>query len=172
MASIEREIVRRGEKVSLVVMTNDDQSAFHAWLQSPELRQLIDDHRVPTMEDQMRWFDRARQPDRRFFSILTTEQHQLIGNCGFVEIDRRKRSAILRITIGDPAFIGSGYGSEAVRLLVDIGWHDERFQTVSLLVLPTNVRAMRSYEKAGFRILGEETCDGRARVRMTIDRSE
>lgn len=166
-----REIILSGQRIALARMTSEDQPMFCEWLQSDELRSLIDDHRIPTLKDQMQWFTRIQQPDRQFFSLLTLPDHCLIGNAGFVDIDSEKQEATLRITIGDPDQRGKGFGTEAVQLLVRYASEVFGWRRVNLKVVQTNVRAIRSYEKAGFILDGEHLQNGKTICTMTLDLS-
>jgi RimJ/RimL family protein N-acetyltransferase len=53
------------------------------------------------------------------FSIVLKENDQLLGSCGLMSVDQVQGTAELGIFIGDPAERGKGYGSEAIRLLLD-----------------------------------------------------
>ena len=163
-----RKPILQGKNVALVAMTIADQAQFQEWLQHPALRMLIDDPRIPTMEDQMRWFARVQQSDRRFFSLVTVEDEQLIGNAGFVDIDPAKKEATLRITIGHPDATGKGYGSEAVTLLVRYAFEVVGWKRLVLKVLASNMRAIRVYEKAGFRSFLEDVQDGKTISTMQL----
>lgn len=166
-----RTIVLSGSKVALAAMTEADQPFFQEWLSgNEELRTLIDDHRIPTMEDQMNWYKRVQQPDRRFFSLVTIPKEILIGNAGFVEIDEEKKSAVLRITIGNPEFLGKGLGSEAMQLLIRYAFSKTPWTHLSLNVISTNVRAIRTYEGAGFSKTNEHLHNGKTILTMTLDR--
>ncbi|MNL60802.1 Acetyltransferase (GNAT) family protein [compost metagenome] len=57
----------------------------------------------------------------------------------------------LRILIGAHDCWGKGYGTEAVRLLVTHGFERLKLREIVLGVFDFNVRAIRSYEKVGFR---------------------
>ena len=86
-----RTIILAGNNVSLVEMSEDDQPHFFTWIsEDEELRTLIDDPEPPTMEGQMRWFKRIREPDRKMLSIVTEPDHILIGNGGFVNIENHE----------------------------------------------------------------------------------
>ena len=147
----DRKIVLQGARITLAEMTAEDQPFFHKWHgENPELRALIDDQSIPTIEDQHRWFERSKQPDRKMFSLLTKDGQRLIGHGGLVDIDHKERTALLRITIGDSAEWGKGYGTEATQLIAQYGFSDLHLRSISLRVLATNARAIRSYEKAGF----------------------
>jgi RimJ/RimL family protein N-acetyltransferase len=164
-----RTIILGGKNVALAAMTLADQPQFHAWLQDSELRDLIDDQRIPTVRDQTLWFERVQKPDRKFFSLVTVPEGALIGNAGFVDIDSKLSEATLRITIGHPEFRGKGLGSEAVSLLVAYAFEIAKWKQINLKVLKTNERAIRSYEKSGFKIASEHLQDGRTVFTMTLD---
>lgn len=165
-----REVVLAGQNVALAAMTAEDQPHFQKWLsENAELRAQIDDNRVPTMEDQKQWFARIQQPDRKFFSIVTLPDYELIGNGGFADIHQDKKIAMFRITIGSTDHHGKGLGTEATQLILRYGFETMGLTEISLVVLAANARAIRSYEKAGFRPV-EATAEDRqrGRLRMTI----
>lgn len=165
-----RDILQAGKHVVLAVMTADDQPQFQRWLsENAELRALIDDHRVPTLEDQNNWFKRVQQPDRKMVSILTAADHALIGNGGFVDIHAAKKEGTLRITLGHPEALGKGWGSEAIGLLVRYGFEALGFARIILKVLKTNTRAIRAYEKNGFTAAGDDP-DNAATLLMTLSK--
>jgi RimJ/RimL family protein N-acetyltransferase len=167
-----REIILGGENVALAVMTEADQSHFQRWLAgSTKLREQIDDHKIPTMADQLKWFKRTHEPGRKFFSLVAVPEKTLIGNAGFVEIDPEKKSAVLRITIGNPVFLGKGLGSEAVSLLIRYAFEDAGWERLSLKVLRGNPRAIRTYEKNGFKIIQEDLHEGKSVLTMALGRS-
>lgn len=165
---MKRDIVLSGPHVALAVMTEADQPKFCLWLQSDELRDLIDDPREPGLDDQMKWFKRVQQPDRKFFSLITVQDQQLIGNCGFVDIHNDKQQATLRITIGNPDYLGKGLGTEAVNLLTEYGFNNAGWKRINLIVLESNARALRTYEKCGFTIVSKEQKNGKTLLHMQI----
>lgn len=164
-----RTVVLAGERVALLEMEEEDQPHFRQWLsENRELRELINDLRVPTEETQEKWFARSQQPDRKFFSLVTVPERELIGNAGFVDIDESQKKATLRITIGNPVYLGKGLGSEAVSLLARYAFEVAEWETLILEVLETNVRAIKSYEKAGFTRVSEALKDGKMIVTMEL----
>ncbi len=146
-----RHIIRIGEKAILAEMTELDQPFFQQWLATnEELRKQIADHTVPSLEDQAAWFARSQADDRKMFSILTLKTDELIGNGGFVDIDHKHKTAQLRITLGHGEFVGKGFGTDATKLLIAYGFEKMGLKRIYLHVLIDNLRAIRSYEKAGF----------------------
>jgi RimJ/RimL family protein N-acetyltransferase len=54
------------------------------------------------------------------------------------------------IFIGEKRLWNQGYGTDAMRLLLQHGFNTLNLNRVALDVYDTNLRAVRSYEKAGF----------------------
>ena len=108
--------------------------------------------RFLTSEDEEEWFDRVRKAqDQIVFAILTVEGGHLLGNCGLRNIDWKNRCASFGIFIGNKRFWGKGYGTEATRLLLRYAFEELNLHRVELEVYDFNTRAIRAYEKAGFR---------------------
>jgi RimJ/RimL family protein N-acetyltransferase len=60
------------------------------------------------------------------------------------------RRATFSILIGDQAFWGRGYGTEATRLMVAYGFKRLNLHRIELGVLEANEYAVRAYLKVGF----------------------
>jgi RimJ/RimL family protein N-acetyltransferase len=102
------------------------------------------------------------------FSIFARENLELIGHGGLVDIDEKRKNGQLRTTIGNPAFWGKGYGTEATTLIVAYGFGDLALGNIWLRVAEDNVRAIRSYIKVGFREEGREEFQGEEFLRMSL----
>jgi RimJ/RimL family protein N-acetyltransferase len=78
-----------------------------------------------------------------------------IGHVRFFALDRHDRRAALAIGIEDPAYLGKGYGTEAIRLalkyIFSTGLH-----RISVRVMAGNARAIACYRKCGFQEEGRE----------------
>jgi RimJ/RimL family protein N-acetyltransferase len=83
------------------------------------------------------------------FSIDTRDGVH-IGGCGLHRMTPEDRSAELGIFIGEAAYRGKGYGTDAVRTLVRFAFGEMNLHRVELHVFDFNARAMASYRKAGF----------------------
>ena len=150
-------------------MAGADQEQFRLWLaESEELRLLTDTPSIPTPEDQKQWFLRSQEPDRRFFSIFALPEEELMGNGGLVDIDFQKKTAQFRITIGNSAYRGKGYGTEASRLILRFAFVDLGLSMVWLRRVEGNERAHHVYQKLGFQETGMERP---GILRMSLSRS-
>ena len=99
------------------------------------------------------WFEGTRNdPNGERFAIDTLEG-ELIGMCSIEEIDARARSAEVGIWLGRP-YWGHGFGTDAVRVLARFGFRSLNLQRLTLHVYATNEKAIRAYEKVGFKVEG------------------
>lgn len=88
--------------------------------------------------------------------ICLKENDAEIGICGFDKIDYINRVATYGIFIGDKEHWGKGYGSEALLLLCEYAFNKLNLNKVKLTVYSFNQRAIKAYEKCGFKITGVE----------------
>lgn len=73
---------------------------------------------------------------------------------GLENINNINRSAVLGIFIGDKDYRSKGYGTEAIRLLLDFGFNYMNLHSIKLNLLSANERAFKCYSKCGFKEAG------------------
>ena len=99
------------------------------------------------------WFEKDT-PEGALFSIHEKNEGKIIG---FVELDGYEwsaRTAWVGIAIGEEDFRGKGYGTDAMNLLLKFAFRGLNMHRVNLSVFEFNKRAIRSYEKCGFKYEG------------------
>ena len=77
-----------------------------------------------------------------------------IGSCGFMDIDDINRCAEFGIFIGEESDKNKGYGTEAAMLTIDYGFNILNLSSIFLRVHTNNKRALKVYEKVGFKKIG------------------
>jgi RimJ/RimL family protein N-acetyltransferase len=100
-----------------------------------------------------RWFEDMLDHhgrDRWFFVICQLEDDRAVGSIDLHALDLTNGSAGLGILIGDPADTSQGYGSDAIRALLDFGFGELRLERIWLDVYDDNARARHVYERIGF----------------------
>jgi RimJ/RimL family protein N-acetyltransferase len=80
---------------------------------------------------------------------------RFIGHVRFYDLVKQDKRAALAIGIDDPAYLGKGYGAEAIRLALTHAF-GSGLHRVSLRVLASNARAIGCYRKCGFVEEGRE----------------
>jgi RimJ/RimL family protein N-acetyltransferase len=159
-----------GKRIRFRAIDRDDLPAFVKWINDPQVRQGIGIYLPFSQADEEDWFDKtrnrpieehnlaieARQPGERAdqpgeqAGLPDEEGWKMIGSCGFFNFDHRNRSSELGIMIGDKSYWNQGYGTEAVRLLLQHGFNTLNLNRIYLRVFANNLRAIHIYEKAGF----------------------
>lgn len=96
----------------------------------------------------------AKDNKNKKFNIVELNTNKLIGTVGLQEFDWVSRNAVLGIFIGDENFRNNGYGSEAIKLLLEYGFRYLNLHSIKLDLLSCNERAHKCYLKCGFKDTG------------------
>jgi len=143
----------RGEQVFLRPAEREDLDDFVRWFSDAETTQYLA-VRAPfskAMEEQ--WFagmvERQGKTDWHFVICLIADG-RAIGTAGLHHVDGENGSAAFGISIGEKAEWNRGHGTDALRAICDFGFGQLRLQRIWLEVYGPNLRAQRSYQKAGF----------------------
>ena len=88
------------------------------------------------------------------FVIETLADRTPIGWLGLHDATPENRCAGLGIAIGEQAFLEGGYGTDAMRVACRFGFEMMNLNRIELTVYDWNPRAIRVYEKVGFRTEG------------------
>ena len=146
-----------GELIILGPIQRDYLPHYVEWLNDWEVRKFLAAS-LPqplTLQDEEDWFNRHRgDKDSLVFAILANGEGRLIGNCGLDQIDWTNRHAVFGIFIGDKNYWGKGYGTDATRTVLRYAFEEAGFHRIELVVFDFNPRAIRVYEKVGFRLEG------------------
>jgi RimJ/RimL family protein N-acetyltransferase len=147
-----------GERLRLRRAEREDITKFHEWVNDPEVTEGLSLLFPMSIEDEEHWYQNTLNQDiqERPFSIEvhTDDGWRLIGNCSFFGIEREARSSEIGIMIGDKSMWNQGLGTESMKLLLRIGFETLNLNRIFLRVYSDNLRAKRSYEKAGFVLEG------------------
>lgn len=93
--------------------------------------------------------------NQRYAWAIDDVQRRLIGRISLREVDEQRRSARLGISLAQP-YVGQGLGTEALQVFLDHYFGTLGFQRLRLDVAAVNQRAVRCYERLGFRYVESE----------------
>jgi RimJ/RimL family protein N-acetyltransferase len=140
-----------GRLVRLAPLADQDAEPLLRWINDKALVILNAPFKPVSRDEHLRWLEWIRAaPDVEIFGIRRLTDDRLIGSCQLREIDAEAGRCSLQIRIGEREAWGSGFGTEAVRLLVAHAFEDLCLNRVELEVFVHNARAIRAYRKAGF----------------------
>jgi RimJ/RimL family protein N-acetyltransferase len=142
-----------GKKCYLSPININDAGKFAEWLNDLEVTEnltLYDG--VINTETEKTILEKLSQNHN--YSIIDNGTNELIGNCGYEDIDNLNQTAEVGIFIGNKNYWNKGYGTEALTLLLDYGFKALNLHNIWLRTFSFNARAIRAYEKAGLKIIG------------------
>lgn len=143
-----------GKRIYLSPMNLEDAEIFAKWQNDLEVTNALGNSTgVMSLENEKEWL--KNNIDKHVYAIVTLEDDRLIGNCGFQVLDQARRCGEIAIYIGDEEYRNKGYGTEALKLLLDFGFDYLNLQNVILKVFSFNERAIRCYKKVGFKEIGK-----------------
>jgi RimJ/RimL family protein N-acetyltransferase len=145
-----------GPRVILRHHRPEDLPQVRRWYRDPELARLTRYSLLPMTDEEVDRFFHARlmSPESVAYAIELRAGARLIGLTTFSNLDPDNGSVLFHITIGEPDAWGQGFGTEATGLMLRLAFERIGLHRVGLSVFSFNERAIRSYQKAGFRVEG------------------
>lgn len=141
----------KSRQVVLVGLTENNLPELFEWINDREQVLLNAPYRPIDEESHRAWFTAIHaRKDVVIFGIKALKADTLVGTCQLNNINYIHRNAELQIRIGRTQARRQGYGTEAIRLLLDFAFKDLNLHRVFLHVFRNNVAAMHVYEKVGF----------------------
>lgn len=138
-----------------------DRDTFARWLENPDLRRHFCGRDEET--EALPGSACASRPAGQMVRAIESDAGELLGWIELRDVNWRRRSGELRICLGVPATWGQGYGSAALRLFLGQAFGEWHLDSIDLRVATWNVRAIRAYERCGFRRTGRLRAGGRER---------
>jgi RimJ/RimL family protein N-acetyltransferase len=133
---------------------------FSRWGRDSEFKRLLDfdPARLHSTKATREWMEKhmEAEKDTFWFSIRTLGEDRLLGDIDLSVINWGSRDAFVGLGIGERDFWGKGYGTDAMKLVLRYAFLELNLRRVTLNVFEYNERAIRSYEKAGFRLEGSQ----------------
>ncbi|WP_048601576.1 GNAT family N-acetyltransferase [Rubeoparvulum massiliense] len=147
-----------GEKIGLRDVREED--VLRAWelVNDPDVKRYLHPG-IPfpiPLHEEKEWLHRqsAFNNDGKYnFAIELLESGEYIGGCGVNQVDWKNRYAVVGIFLGKP-YWNKGYGTDAMNVLVRFIFEQMNMNKVQLFTYAFNPRAIRSYEKCGFKVEG------------------
>ena len=145
-----------GHLVALRRPIQSDLPSVVRWYRDPEIARLTRYQTRQMSQAEVERFFQVRMlaPDALAYSIVELPRNRLIGFTTFSALDGDNGSVLFHITIGERDAWGRGLGTEATQLMLFHAFERLGLHRVGLTVFSYNQRAIRAYEKAGFRVEG------------------
>jgi RimJ/RimL family protein N-acetyltransferase len=142
----------KGERVGLRHPRKESIEAYLAWMNDLDILQFLLRIRPMGRVEEEEWLQNLpKRADDLVLEIALLESGEPIGSCGLHKISSSNRSAEIGILIGDKSCWNRGLGREAMGLVCGYGFNVLNLNRLGLSVYAYNERAVRCYERLGFR---------------------
>lgn len=141
-----------GDKIKIKGLTKNSQEKIYAWVNDEELRKLTGTIYPISEFEHEEWIKNvATSKEYKVFMISEKEKNLDIGTIGLKNFDYLNSNVELFISIGNRNYLNGGYGADAVRTMTRYVFNRLNLHKVYLKVFESNKRAIRCYEKVGFK---------------------
>lgn len=149
-----RVVFLRGHKVVLRPLDKDrDLETCQRWINDPDVNQYLLAHRPITPTGEAEWFDQLEKSDDVHLAI-DTHDGVFIGLMGIHKISWKDRVATTGALIGEAAYWGRGYGTDAKMTLLDYAFNTLNLRKICSSVLAFNERSLQYNLHCGYQIEG------------------
>jgi RimJ/RimL family protein N-acetyltransferase len=149
--------VLMGKRVYLRPLAREDLVYLRKWSDDAEIRGLTGEVTSMSQADCERFLEEVYDDSsREWFVVVIKKNNQVIGEAGLLRMFPAWRTTDISVIIGEQEEWGKGYGTETILLLLDHAFKQLNFHRVAIGVVGFNERAIRFWEKVGFRKEGIE----------------
>ena len=141
----------RGKRVILREQREEDAPFYAYWFNQPQVMFQCGFEK-PTNEEEIKTCINVnhKSKDSVWFTITDLDGN-IIGETGLLRMFPAWHQTDLTIIIPDPKMQHKGYGTEAIRILLDMAFHEYEMYRVSIGVVGLNTNALEFYKKIGFK---------------------
>ena len=137
--------------------SDEEIEKFTEWMNDFQVTDYINkSEQIMTAIGEKEWLENtARKNENKNFNIIDLNSNKLIGTIGLEKFNWTSRNAVLGIFIGDKNYRNNGYGTEAIKLLLEFGFRYLNLHRIRLSFRSVNERAHKCYLKCGFKDAGK-----------------
>lgn len=141
----------RGEKVILREQREEDAKFFAYWFSQPQIMFQCGFTEPIDEEEAKRMISVSHRTGDSVWYTITDPDGNIIGETGLLRMWPAWHCTDLSIIIPDPETQHRGYGSEAIRIMLDMAFDKYDMNRVAIGVVGLNTSALTFYNRIGFR---------------------
>ena len=143
-----------GDRIYLSPRSSEDVEIFTEWLNDFETTDYLGRSGLLTSLEAEKEYLEKNINNPATFAIVTLDEDKMIGTVALERISEIDRTATLGVFIGDKDYRSKGYGTEAIRLILEFGFKYMNLHNINLQLMEFNERALKCYKKCGFKEYG------------------
>lgn len=141
----------RGKKIILRKQREEDAPFFAYWFNQPQVMFQCVFEKTTDEEEEKRTINVSHKSEDAVWFTITDLDGNIIGETGLLRMFPAWHQTDLTIIIPNPEMQHKGYGSEAIRIMLDMAFHEYEMHRVSIGVVGLNTDALEFYKKIGFK---------------------
>ena len=148
-----------GEKVKLRALEMSDLDNIMKGWNNFEMRRFLSGAMPMSQNMEREWLEsvtkeRPWKDGRITLAIEDKKTGEFLGSTGIFDISKQTQRAEFGIAIHNPDNWGKGYGTDATKVMLWIGFQVLGLNSIYLYTASYNERGQKAYEKAGFKKIG------------------
>ena len=143
----------KGKSINLRPLKEIDLDEIMKWINDLEVTKYLSSFIFPVsrLEEEKYLEKMMSKNDEQKHMVIENKKGQYIGQISLIHIDWKNRNAELGIVIGNKKDWGKGYGTEAIKMVLNYGFYQMNLNNIYLWVFEYNSRGIHCYEKCGFK---------------------
>lgn len=142
-----------GERIVLRGVETRDNGMLLSLINDPDTEMMLGGSSWPVSEsEQLKWFERQElnKSSLRCIVALKEDERQAVGTLILSEIDQKNGTGHIHIKMAKNGTRGKGYGTDAIKALIEYSFNELRLHCIYANILSYNVASIRLFEKCGF----------------------
>jgi len=143
-------VFRQSKRVVLRPLEDGDGHYFVRWLNDPEVSIFLSTAFPKTLAIEKEWLEKLHKNQDHEMVFMMVVDGKSIGTMGLHGINWIYRIATTGAVIGEKAYWGKGYGSEAKMLVLDYAFNTLNLRKICSSVIAFNKRSYDYSRKCGY----------------------
>ncbi len=145
-----------GDRIVVRPVENEDIPTIFQWSSDYELKELFDFRVAFLNKDELCSEVEKYRTDERTIDLCIADKSskRIVGRCVLTEVDFINKKANCFLYIGEQEFIGKGYGTEALHIIMDYAFNKLNLNRLESYVFDFNKKAIKCYKRCGLKVEG------------------
>lgn len=163
----------QGSRLSLLPLERENIQLIRCWRNLDDVRTCFINQEIISAEQQEKWYSSyLSKPMDYVFQVMNNETNSVIGMCSLYNFTENNTAAEFGRLIIDPRVRGKGYGTEALKLTIELAFAQMKLSKIFLEVFSDNSAALKTYQNCGMKKIGVRTLNGACLAQMAITGEE
>ncbi len=150
-------MIIKGQDIVLRAIEPEDAEMLLNLINDPETEYMLGGWSFPvSVSNQLKWINTLNDDRGVLRCIIEAKQSsKAIGTAILKDIDYKNGNASIHIKICGSDYRGKGYGSQAIKAIINYGFNELRLHCIYAQINEDNVVSLKVFKKCGFTLEGK-----------------